>query len=163
MNDSPKADDARDDFILQERLSGRSARSIGKELHCPVSEIDESLDRTLPKITNEAKRRIIALDIDRLDELAKVFFARAIEKVDAQAGLLVVKILERKAALLGLDTPQKLDIVQVQPQEAPQGHDRIFEMIMRIKHGPGWQPGNGNGSDPAAGNGGNGNGSGEPH
>jgi len=101
MNDSPKADDARDDFILQERLSGRSARSIGKELHCPVSEIDESLDRTLPKITNEAKRRIIALDIDRLDELLKVFFNRAVEKVDAQAGLLVVKILERKAALLG--------------------------------------------------------------
>ena len=26
---------------------------------------------------------------------------------------------------------------------------------MRIKHGPGWQPGTGNGSDPAAGNGGN--------
>ena len=58
MSDSPKADEARDDFILQERLSGRSARSISKELHCPVSEIDESLDRTLPKITNEAKRRM---------------------------------------------------------------------------------------------------------
>jgi hypothetical protein len=41
MSDSPKADDARDDYILQERLGGRSARSIGKELHCPVSEIDD--------------------------------------------------------------------------------------------------------------------------
>ena len=132
MSDSPKADDARDDFILQERLSGRSARSIGKELHCPVSEIDESLDRTLPKITNEAKRRIIALDIDRLDELLKVFFNRAVEKVDAQAGLLVVKILERKAALLGLDSPQKLDVVQVQAQKEPTGHDRIRDAIMRV-------------------------------
>jgi hypothetical protein len=132
MNDSPKADDARDDFILQERLSGRSARSISKELHCPVSEIDESLDRTLPKITNEAKRRIIALDIDRLDELLKVFFARAVENVDAQAGLLVVKILERKAALLGLDSPQKLDVVQVQAQKEPSEHDRIKEAIMRV-------------------------------
>jgi hypothetical protein len=65
-----------------------------------------------------------------------------------------VKILERKAAMLGLDTPQKFDLAQVQAQEAPQGHDRIFEMIMRIKHGPDWQPGNGNGSDPAAGDGG---------
>jgi len=117
---------------LQERLSGRSARSIGKELHCPVSEIDESLDRTLPKITNEAKRRIIALDIDRLDELLKVFFNRAVEKVDAQAGLLVVKILERKAALLGLDSPQKLDVVQVQAQKEPTGHDRIRDAIMRV-------------------------------
>jgi len=132
MSDSPKADDARDDFILQERLSGRSARSISKELHCPVSEIDESLDRTLPKITNEAKRRIIALDIDRLDELVKVFFARAIEKVDAQAGLLVVKILERKAALLGLDSPQKLDVVQVQAHKEPTHHERVKAAIMNV-------------------------------
>src|SRR6516165_12095444 len=104
------SDDARDVFILQERLSGRSARSIGKELRCTVGEVDASLDRTLPKIDNDARRRYIALDLNRLDELLKVFFARAIEKVDAQAGLLVVKILERKAAMLGLDSPQKLDV-----------------------------------------------------
>jgi hypothetical protein len=132
MTDSPKADDARDDFILQERLSGRSARSISKELRCTVGEVDASLDRTLPKITNEAKRRIIALDLDRLDELLKVFFTRAVEKVDAQAGLLVVKILERKSALLGLDSPQKLDMVQVQAQEQPSDHDRIREAILRV-------------------------------
>src|SRR5262249_55593607 len=148
------SDDARDDFILQERLAGRSARSIGKELRCTVGEVDASLDRTLPKIDNEARRRYVALDLNRLDALLETFFQRAIEKADAQAGLLVVKILERRALLLGLDSPQKLDIVQVQAQEAPQGHDRIFEMIMRIKHGPDWQPGNGNGSDPAAGDGG---------
>jgi hypothetical protein len=72
--------------------------------------VDASLDRTLPKIDNEARRRYVALDLNRLDELLKVFFARAIENVDAQAGLLVVKILERRALVLGLDSPQKLDI-----------------------------------------------------
>jgi hypothetical protein len=118
--------------ILQERLSGRSARSISKELHCTTADVDASLDRTLPKITNEAKRRIIALDLDRLDELLKVFFTRAIEKVDAQAGLLVVKILERKAAMLGLDSPQKLDVVQVQAQKEPTQHERIRAAIMRM-------------------------------
>ena len=162
MTDST-SDDGRDDFILQERLSGRSARSISKQLNLTVGEVNASLDRTLPQIDNAMRLRHISLDLQRLDELLKVFFARATEAVDAQAGLLCVKILERKAAMLGLDTPQKFDIVQVQAQEAPQGHDRIFEMIMRIKHGPGWQPSNGNGSDPAAGNGGDGNGSGEPH
>src|SRR5262249_3637551 len=123
---------ARDDFILQERLSGRSARSISKELHCSTADVDASLDRTLPKITNEAKRRMAALDLDRLDGLIQVFYKRAIEKVDAQAGLLVVKILERKAALLGLDSPQKLDVVQVQAQEQPSDHDRIREAILRV-------------------------------
>jgi hypothetical protein len=35
--------------------------------------------------------------------LLETFYKRAIEKADAQAGLLVVKILERRALLLGLE------------------------------------------------------------
>jgi len=128
----PTSDDGRDDFILQERLSGRSARSISKELRCTVGEVNAALDRTLPKIDNDARRRYVALDLSRLDELLKVFFARAIENVDAQAGLLVVKILERRALLLGLDSPQKLDIVQVQAQEQPSSFDKIRDAIMRV-------------------------------
>jgi hypothetical protein len=131
MTDST-SDDGRDDFILQERLAGRSARSISKELRCTVGEVNAALDRTLPKIDNDARRRYVALDLSRLDELLKVFFARAIENVDAQAGLLVVKILERRALLLGLDSPQKLDIVQVQAQEQPSSFDKIRDAIMRV-------------------------------
>ena len=128
----PTPDDARDDFILQERLAGRSARSIGKELRCTVGEVDASLDRTLPKIDNDARRRYVALDLNRLDALLKTFFARAIEKVDAQAGLLVVKILERRALLLGLDSPQKLNIIQVQAKDAPSSHERIKAAILEF-------------------------------
>jgi hypothetical protein len=94
--------------------------------------VDAALDRVLPKLDNAARLRYISLDLQRLDALLKTFFARAIEKVDAQAGLLCVKILERKAALLGLDTPQKLDIVQVQAQEGPSSFEKIHEMILRI-------------------------------
>jgi len=121
------SDDVRDDFILQERLTGRSARSIAKELRCTVGEVDASLDRTLPKIDNDARRRYVALDLNRLDRLLETFCKRAIEGVDAQAGLLVVKILERRSLLLGLDSPQKLDIVA---QDAPSQHDRIAKVIM---------------------------------
>jgi len=94
--------------------------------------VDASLDRTLPKITNDAKRRLIALDLDRLDGLIEVFYKRAVEQVDAQAGLLAVKIFERKAALLGLDSPQKVDVVQVQAVKEPSRHEKISEAIMRI-------------------------------
>src|SRR5215472_8832249 len=96
---SPTSDDVRDDFILKERLAGRSARSISKELRCTVGEVDASLDRTLPKIDNDARRRYAALDLNRLDELLKVFSARAIENADAKAGLLVVKIPKRRQLL----------------------------------------------------------------
>ena len=125
----PTSDDGRDDFILQERLGGRSARSISKELRCTVGEVDASLDRTLPKIDNDARRRYVALDMNRLDRLLETFYKRAIENADAQAGLLVVKILERRASLLGLDSPQKLDIVQVQAQKEPSQHEKIAKVI----------------------------------
>jgi len=134
----PGSDDGRDDFVLQERVSGRSARSIAKQLNLTVGEVNASLDRTLPQIDNAMRLRHISLDLQRLDELLKVFFARATEKADAQAGLLVVKILERKAALLGLDQPQKLDVIQVQAQEAPSSFDRIREAIYSVARG---QPG----------------------
>ena len=78
-----ESDDVRDDFILQERLSGKSARAISKQLRCTVGEVDASLDRTLPKIDNDARRRYVALDLNRLDALLKTFFALAIEKADA--------------------------------------------------------------------------------
>jgi hypothetical protein len=38
----PTSDDGRDDFILQERLSGRSARSISKQLSLTVAEVNAS-------------------------------------------------------------------------------------------------------------------------
>jgi len=128
----PTSDDVRDDFILLERLSGKSARAISKQLRCTVGEVDASLDRTLPKIDNDARRRYVALDLNRLDALLKTFFALAIEKADAQAGLLVVKILERRANLLGLDSPQKLDIIQVQAKDAPSSHERIKQVILEF-------------------------------
>jgi hypothetical protein len=60
--------------------------------------VNASLDRTLPKIDNELRMRYVALDLMRLDELISVFAKRAIEKADAQAAMLVVKALERRAA-----------------------------------------------------------------
>src|SRR6516165_2614614 len=126
----PTSDDVRDDYILQERLSGKSARAISRQLRCTIGEVDAALDRVLPKIDNDARRRHVALDLNRLDGLLETFYKRAIEGVDAQAGLLVVKILERKANLLGLDSPQKLDIIQVQAEQAPSSYDKIHAAIM---------------------------------
>jgi len=126
------SDDVRDDFILQERLSGKSARAISKQLRCTVGEVDAALDRVLPKLDNAARLRHISLDLNRLDRLLEVFYKRAIEDVDTQAGLLCVKILERKSAMLGLDSPQKVDIVQLQTQQQPSRHDRIAAAINQM-------------------------------
>jgi len=138
MTDSP-SDDARDDFILQERLSGRSARSISKELHCAVGDVHAALDRVLPTLDQSTRLRHISLDLHRLEGLLEVFYKRAIEKQDVQAGLCVVKILERKSALLGLDAAQRIDLA-VQSKPAETGYEKITATLMQLKHGPQWQP-----------------------
>ena len=125
----PTSDDVRDDYILQERLSGKSARTISKQLRCTVGEINASLDRTLPTIDNAARQRHVSLDLSCLDGLLETFYKLAIEKEDTQAGLLCVKIMERKAAMLGLDSPQKLDVIQLQTQQQPSQHDKIAKVI----------------------------------
>lgn len=139
MSDSA-SDDGRDDFVLQERLSGRSERSLSKELRCSIAEIQSSLDRALPKINNELRMRYVALDLMRLDELISVFAKRAIEQKDVPSAMLVIKALERRAALVGLDQPTRVDVVQLQTKEAPSGFDRILEAVMRVKYGPNWKP-----------------------
>ena len=125
------SDDVRDDFILQERLSGKSARSISKQLRCTVGEVNDALDRVLPTLDQAARLRHIALDVNRLDALVEVFYKRAMEKGDTQAGLCVVKILERKAALLGLDAAQRIDLA-VEPKQAESSFDKIYRAIMNV-------------------------------
>jgi hypothetical protein len=110
--------------------------------------IQVALGGTLPKIDNDARRRYVALDLNRLDGLLETFYKRAIEKVDTQAALCVVKILERRALLLGLDSPQKLDIVQVQAEKQPTQHERIRAALMSLKYGPNGRP-NGDGAVPS--------------
>jgi hypothetical protein len=125
-----------DDHVLRETINGRSARSLSKELRCSVAEVHAALGRTLPKIDNDLRARHIAIDLQRLDELISVFLKRAIEQKDVPPGMLVVKALERKAALLGLDQPTKFDVVQVTTRHEPRSFDRIREAVYKVAGRP---------------------------
>jgi hypothetical protein len=77
------------------------------------------------------------------------FFERATKDRDVAAGTLCVKILERRALLLGLDSPVRIDVTQVQAQQQPTRHERIKAALMSLKYGPDWQPPDANGGDSA--------------
>jgi hypothetical protein len=130
-------DDDRDDLILEGRLAGRSVPAIAKQYRCASSEVEAIIDRRLNfALDNDMRLKAIKLDVTRLEALMAPFFERATRDRDVAAGTLVVKILERRALLLGLDSPQKLDIVQVQAEQTPSRHDRIREALMSLKYGP---------------------------
>ena len=141
-------DDDRDAVILEQRIAGRSVPAIAKQQGCSRSEVEAAVDRRLSyDLDNNMRLRAIKLDIARLDSLMQPFYLRAMSEQDVQAGTLCVKILERRAMLLGLDSPTRIDVVQVQAQEAPSSYSQIRAAVMALKYG-------GNGSDdPAAGDG----------
>ena len=149
--------DDRESMIVEQRLAGTSVPAIAKQFGCSSSEVEAAVDRRLNyyPLDNNMRLRAIKLDVARLEALMVPFYVRALSERDVAAGTLCVKILERRAMLLGLDSPTRIDVVQVQAQEAPSSYSQIRAAIMALKYGNGQQSDDGNGSDdPAAGDGG---------
>ena len=123
-----------DDAIIQQRVSGRSARAIARAQGCTLAEVSKVLDRfTETTIDDKIRRQTLALELARLDELQETFYARALEG-DVQCGALVTKIIERRCTMLGLYTPQTATL-QVIEAETPRetSTDKISALIERIR------------------------------
>ena len=123
-----------DDVIIQQRISGRSARAIAKAQGCSVAEVNKALDRfTETTIDDKVRRHTLALELARLDGLQETFYARALEG-DVACGALITKIIERRCVMLGLYTPQTATL-QVIEGEAPRetSTERLRAAIDRIR------------------------------
>jgi hypothetical protein len=142
--------DNRDDAMVEERLSGRSVQIIARQHHCAIDEVEAMIDRRLGgEINNVMRLKAIKLDVARLEGLMQPFYERATKDRDVAAGTLCVKILERRALLLGLDSPTRVDIVQMQAEQQVPRHEKIRQVIMNLRIGDGQQPKDGNGQQPS--------------
>ena len=123
-----------DDEIVQQRVSGRSARAIARAQGCTLTEVSRVLDRfTETTIDDKTRKHTLALELARLDELQETFYARALEG-DVACGALITKIIERRCVMLGLYTPQTatLQIIEAEtPRET--STERLRAAIDRIR------------------------------
>ena len=123
-----------DDTIIQQRVSGRSARAIARAQGCTLADVTRVLDRfTETTIDDKTRKHTLALELARLDELQETFYARALEG-DVACGALITKIIERRCVMLGLYTPQAATL-QVIEAETPRetSTDKISALIERIR------------------------------
>jgi hypothetical protein len=128
-------DDDRDDLILEGRLAGRSVPAIAKQYRCASSEVEAVIDRRLNfALDNDMRLKAIKLDVARLEGLMAPFYERATKDRDVAAGTLCVKILERRALLLGLDSPVRIDVTQVELQQAPTRYEKIKQALFALKY-----------------------------
>src|SRR5262249_17371887 len=122
------------DEIVQQRVSGRSARAIARVQGCTLTEVNRVLDRfTETTIDDKTRKHTLALELARLDELQETFYARALEG-DVACGALITKKIERRCTMWGLYTPQTATL-QVIEAETPRetSTDKISALIERIR------------------------------
>ena len=115
-------------------------RRIADDHGCTVEEVHAVLDRhPIEADRDKYLKRALAMQLLQLDELEVAFRDKAIVDRDVAAGVLLVKVAERRASLLGLNAPlgHAVQVIQHEPENKPSSTDRIRVAIDRIraKHG----------------------------
>lgn len=102
---------------LKLRLKGMTFEAIAKELgySCKQSAYD-AVSRSIKSITREPAEELIRLDLERLDALWYPQYEKAVDG-DPIAMSACIKLMERRAKLLGLDRPVQQEIKHTVKEE----------------------------------------------
>jgi hypothetical protein len=70
-----------------------------------------------------------------LDELQQAFRDKALMDRDVSAGVLLIKVAERRATLLGMNAPlgHAVQVIQHEPLDKPTSTERIAALVDRIR------------------------------
>lgn len=95
------------------RVAGTSYRKIAKELNVGLRTAWKYVQAAMEELRIETKQSVEEtreLDLIALDELQSIMF-KSVRKNKSKRGVdRIIKIMERRAKLLGLDAPTRIDI-----------------------------------------------------
>ena len=90
-----------------DELVNKRVAQIARDHGCTVDQVNAALDRHPIELDRDQfLRRTLALELIELDALQQAFRAKALEACDVGSGLLLLKVAERRATLLGMNAPQ---------------------------------------------------------
>ena len=119
--------------ILRLRKMGYDAQRISEELDIPLDRVSNIIKSALKKLTKEMKgaaEEIRCLELSRLDEMQTAIWQ------DCMDGKLtaidrVLKIMERRSKLVGLDAPERLNIkTDIKIEQMNEAKDRLMSKIL---------------------------------
>lgn len=109
-------------------LVNKRVQAIAQAHGCSIDDVHAVLDRHPIELNRDAYlKRTLALELLRLDQLEMAFEAKALADHDVATGVLMVKIAERRATLLGLKPTlgHFVRVVQHEPASKPTSVDKI--------------------------------------
>ncbi len=92
------------------RKAGWSYRQIATDLGVKPQKVRDWIDEELRFYRDqcqESVQELVDIEAARCDELVKSLWEKAIDRSDVRAVETILKVMERKAKLLGLDAPEK--------------------------------------------------------
>lgn len=106
---------------LELRMEGKTFAAIAEEAgyNSPQAAFD-AVRRSLAAITAEPAQELVRLELERLDVLWGIQYLNA-QAGDVQAMAACMKIMERRAKLLGLDAPTKI------AETDPDGNEKVAQ------------------------------------
>jgi hypothetical protein len=121
--------------IIADAVNGETNKAIARRHGCTVKDVHGILDEHASEVLTPYNRaRVLSIELQRLDELHWIFHKHAVETHDPASGTLCVKISERKACLLGLNAPVRLDAMQLTDQQLQKtSTQRIREVIDQLR------------------------------
>jgi transposase len=103
----------RDATAARLRTQGLSYRAIGEALGIDPSMAYRGVQRVLAETVQEAGAEMRKIELERLDEAwqrVQALAGSSDDDVALKAEAMLLKIQERRAKLLGLDSPTKVDV-----------------------------------------------------
>ncbi|MEZ0053247.1 hypothetical protein ABIA30_004274 [Mycobacterium sp. MAA66] len=99
---------------IELRKTGATYRAIAAELgYSDESGARKAVERLLSRVEHEGAAELRAIECERLDALTAAHWSAAIGG-NTDASMIVLRVIDRRAKLLGLNAPQR---VQVAPDE----------------------------------------------
>ena len=87
----------------QDELVNKRVHAIARAQDCTIDQVNAALDQHPIELDRDRfLKRTLAMELMRLDQLEMAFEGKALK--DVPAGVLMVKIAERRATLLGLES-----------------------------------------------------------
>jgi hypothetical protein len=109
MNGGARKAPFREARALELRAAGASYRTIADELHCSIAAAHGAVVRGLRKWSTPVADELLPLELERLDQLQRSAWDQAIAGDDAARNF-ILRLMERRSRLLGLDAPKKVDV-----------------------------------------------------
>ena len=113
------------------RVQGYTIRAVAIELNIAVTTCYDMSERAIRQITRENAEAYVALECERLDALTKAVWQPAM-RGDLNAVDRVLRIMERRAKLLGLDADAKVR-VKVDPTDGKSIGELLAEIHSAVE------------------------------